>query len=209
MSQQLLFSSLLVDEHHPRRAEVEAHISARYQHAFHADIPEFMPFLVAIINEQQQLCSACGFRVALHEPLYLEHYLDAPVEHVLARHYRYPIAREQVVEIGQLASFSKGAAPVQFLAVARLLVNLGYQWCVFTATGPLFAMMTRMGLALAPMVAAAGERVGEDFQHWGEYYQHQPRVAAGSLTDGLAVLEQYRLHHEHRGLTGYDARAIG
>jgi phosphoglycolate phosphatase-like HAD superfamily hydrolase len=93
-----------------------------------------------------------------------------------------------VIEFGQLASFAHGNSPIHFFLMAEKLVEQGYEWCIFTATDPLHALMKRLGLTPTVIAEASAERVPEAEKIWGTYYQHKPRVLAGNLVEGYQHL---------------------
>jgi len=67
-------------------------------------------------------------------------------EQVLSQRFSSDIQRSNLIEFGHLASFTKGTSPTHFYLMAEMLVSMGFEWCIFTATDPLHALMTRMGL---------------------------------------------------------------
>ncbi|MDX1302232.1 thermostable hemolysin [Photobacterium sp.] len=182
------YEIVVADVSHPRRREIEYYISHRYQQAFQATICEFMPYLVALFDDQQALVSVCGYRLAKDEPLFLEQYLSQPAEVLMSTHFQRRISRDSLIEFGQLASFSCGMAPVHFSAMIHLLLEQGYHWCIFTATGPLYAMMNRMGLKPHSLMDADPTYIADADAVWGRYYHSKPRVSAGNLEDGLAMI---------------------
>ena len=84
---------------------------------------------------------------------------------------------------------------LHFYLIAEMLVNLGFEWCIFTATDPLHAMMARLGLEPHIIAQAAQNKVPYAKSTWGSYYEHQPRVLAGNLQKGL---ERLRLVQERK-----------
>ncbi|MDV5168181.1 thermostable hemolysin [Photobacterium rosenbergii] len=182
------FQLKLIGCHHPLRQDVEQHITERYRLAFNANVTDFMPLLLAVFNAQQQLKSACGIRVASTEALFLENYLSAPAEKLIMDTYHQAVERKNLIEIGQLASFSQGSAPMHFLLLTQYLIEQGYEWCIFTATDPLYAMMRRLGLAPMPLIEARAEHITNAPKIWGSYYQHHPRVCCGYLPSAYQQL---------------------
>lgn len=176
-----------VDEHHPLRADVETYVKNRYSVAFDARLQQFMPVFLVLMSGSE-VVSACGYRVANQEPLFLEQYLDESAEKAIGRLFETDIDRAQLIEFGQLASFSKGLSAQHFLQMTRHMVAMGYAWCIFTATDPLYAMMRRLGLAPQVIVEADADKV-INAHAWGRYYQYQPRIMAGDLRQGLLHLE--------------------
>lgn len=180
----------IVDKNHIDKSHVESYIQARYEKAFNAHVDEFMPMFVAIYNQQQQLLSACGYRVASDEALFLEQYLDKPADDMMSNEFGQIIERHKLIEFGQLASFSHGMSPMHFMLMAEHLVALGYEWCIFTATDPLYAMMCRLGLQPTILANANSASVTDAQYKWGTYYHHQPKVSAGNIKQGLEQLLQ-------------------
>lgn len=178
----------VIDRQHPERSKVEEHIAQRYEKAFHAQLSEFMPVLLAVYGEHDELLSACGFRVASEEPLFLEQYLTKPADELMSDVFQLPVSRHSLIEIGQLASFSQGSAPQHFFLLSQYLLEQGYQWCIFTATDPLHAMMHRLGLTPIQLSLASADHVPNAEKIWGSYYQHQPRVCGGQLLAGYQQL---------------------
>ncbi|WP_432463193.1 thermostable hemolysin [Agarivorans sp. QJM3NY_33] len=169
---------------HPLWQQVIQYITTRYQQAFDAKLDSFMPTYMAL-TENGQIKSLCGYRLANREPLFLEQYLDQTAELLLSKAFNQSIKRNQLIEFGQLASFTKGASPLHFLLMAEALVERGFAWCIFTATDPLYALMKRLGLVPTLIAEADPQRVPRAKQRWGSYYQHQPRIFAGNLQVGL------------------------
>jgi len=180
----------VVHRAHPLRNRVEKYVASRYKLAFEADIKEFMPTFLCIFTEQDELLSVCGYRIASEEPLFLEQYLPLKAEKIMQQQFSLPIQRTNLIEFGQLASFSKGISPLHFLLIARHLIEQGFEWCIFTATDPLYAMMMHLGLAPTVLSNAEQTQISNTQTTWGTYYHTSPRVSAGNLKLGLAQLER-------------------
>lgn len=179
---------VLVGENHPLRERVEQYVRERYAQAFDASLSEFMPTFACILDDEDLILSVCGFRAADTETLFLEQYLDAPAQVVLSHQFNTVIRRETVIEFGQLASFSRGISLSLFAQLSQYLVSQGYQWCIFTATGPLQALMHRFGLSPVKLTPASASRLNNGGREWGCYYASSPYVSAGSLIGGAAQL---------------------
>lgn len=179
---------------HPLWNSVVEHVSLRYQQAFGADLRVFMPGYLTLLDANS-IVSVCGFRIAADEPLFLEQYLDAPAQDLISQLFETHVERSNLVEFGHLASFAKGMSPLHFLLIAEYLVDNGFEWCIFTATDPLYALMSRLGLDPRLITSADAEKVLDSEKTWGTYYEHQPKVFAGNLLKGL---QRLRLIHQSR-----------
>lgn len=177
----------VIGSRHINRPQVEQYIRHRYQSAFNATVNEFMPYLVVLTDPQGAVCAVCGYRPAANAHLFLEQYLTSPAETLLSNALGTPIPRHQLVEIGQLASFSSGVSRFHFSIMAQLLVSQGFFWCVFTATGPLYALMRRLGLK-PTVIQQASERNVASCSDWGSYYETMPCVMGGAIAQGLNAL---------------------
>lgn len=176
----------LVPPEDPRRAEVEAFIHRVYAERFGARVQQFAPMLVAQIDDEG-LAAAAGFRAAEHGPLFLERYLDAPVEALL----QLP-TRRGIVEVGHLAARRAGEGRRLILQMGPLLAQQGVRWVVSTLTEELRHLFLRLGVAPLALGVADPQRLGPEAADWGDYYAHHPVVLAGSLETALQVLARRR-----------------
>lgn len=182
----------LIDSDHPRWAEVTSQVQCRYKQAFDAELHSFMPAFLALLKDKR-ITSLCGFRIAQNEPLFLEQYLDQSAEKLLSDIFDKNISRQGLIEFGQLASFAHGFSPLHFTLIAEKLVEFGFEWCIFTATDPLYALMKHMGLNPQIIAEANPNRISSAATIWGNYYQYQPRIMAGNLQQGLNQLNSLNL----------------
>ena len=174
----------------PRRLEAEGFIRARFAEHYNAEVPSFAPNLMLLENGER-VVAATGWRSAGDEALYLERYLDAPIENLMARLAGQPVRRARIVEVGNLAADKPGASIDVVLALSRHLDRLGYEWVVFTATRELIGIFSRLGLPLLALAAADPSRLGNEADAWGSYYETNPIVVAGKIR---TALERAALH---------------
>lgn len=187
----LLASNIQHDHCAEQRRISEAFIRQQFQTAYGASIQHFMPILLSLKDSDQQLLAALGLRPAANTPLFLEHYLNCPVEQALAASYNEPIDRADVVEVGHLAISEPGAARALITAMTAFLSAGKYQWVVFTIGPVLINSFIKLGLPLTDLGPANITALPEhERESWGTYYQQQPRVMAGRLADTRDFLLQ-------------------
>lgn len=172
----------LVPPEDPQRPEVEAFIRGVYAERFGAALQQFAPQLV-VLQDQSGLLAAAGFRPADSGPLFLERYLDAPVEQLLPQP-----SRREVVEVGHLAARRAGEGRRLILMLGPLLASQGFRWVVSTLTEELRHLFLRLGVAPLALGVADPARLGAEAGAWGHYYAHRPVVLAGSLDAALQAL---------------------
>jgi hypothetical protein len=172
---------------HPHRASCEDFIAARFQRAYGARVAHFSPYLLGIRDALARWRAASGYTPADGRLLFLEQYLDVPIEQGLARCRGRPIARESIVEVGNLAATSVGMARTLIPLLARHLHRLGYEWVVFTATHELRNTFRRLELTPLRLAPADPARLADGGAAWGSYYANNPIVMAGKISHGMRV----------------------
>ncbi|AYF85787.1 thermostable hemolysin [Pseudomonas sp. JS3066] len=174
----------------PGRSQVEDFVHRRFLSAHGADIRQFMPELLSLRNHHGALSAATGIRLAEHGPLFLEQYLERPAESLIADLAGQSVRREQVVEVGNLASINVGNARLIIVAVTWLLNLRGLEWVVFTGAPGLINSFRRLGLEPQPLGAADPGRLGEAQEQWGTYYEQKPQVFTGNIRLGFELLQR-------------------
>jgi hypothetical protein len=165
----------------PDRAELEAFVGAAFRRGHDATVTSFMPTLLSFRDRGGDLRGVVGLRGAALKPLYLEQYLEQPVETAIATATGQPVRREQVVEVGNLAGANCRAAIRMVALLPGYLLSRDYRWIVFTATSTVRGILEGFGAPLVELARADGARVAGSPDRWGRYYEKDPRVLAGFL----------------------------
>ena len=183
----------IIEPHHADRAEAEDFIRATFHDVYQADIRHFMPHLIRLTTLQDDLVAFAGYRDAASHPLYLEHYLDAPIESVLSARVGEEVKRQDIVEVGNLADAAAGGARAAIIILTAFLYSAGYRWVVFTGVPKLRNAFGRLGLDPIELGDADPARLplGER-GNWGSYYAGQPLVMGGDIHQGFASLDLLR-----------------
>jgi len=179
----------VIDIGHKDRHLVERFIHERFGIEYSADIRSFMPNLLRLATNSGELIAAAGYRPAGEHKLFLETYLDEPVEAVLSRTYGQVIPRDSIVEVGNLADAYSGGGRAAITALTAYLSGMGYQWVVFTGVKKLRNGFRRLGLEPEQIGVADISRLNSDeLKRWGRYYQSGPMVMAGNIMKGFWAL---------------------
>ena len=169
------------------RAELERYVQLAFQAKHGAHVRSFMPTLLAFRDRAGALGGVAGIRGADEGRLYLEQYLDRPVEQALvsalATRGNERVERGQIAEVGNLAGASCRAAVRMVAQIPGYLLAHRYTWIVFTATSALRGILARFDAPLVELARAEGPRVAGASDEWGRYYETDPRVYAGWLRD--------------------------
>ncbi|MFK8260488.1 thermostable hemolysin [Erwinia sp. AnSW2-5] len=168
-------------------------IREKYRETYHAHLAECMPWLLSLQDAQGKQNAACGIRLASAGPLYLEQYLDRPADVLISMHFSGEIPRHTIVEVGNFAASDGASARVMYAAVCLLLNRYHFTHIVFTGTHKIRNIFSRLRLNPVLLTDARPERLADNPQQWGSYYQYQPQVMAGELARGMAALSQNSL----------------
>ena len=185
-------------EHAPDRNAVEAYLEAAYARTFDGRIRRHYPMLMSVENGDGAVKAAVGFRFAEAAPLFLEQYLDEPVQCALARLFRAPIARDQIAEIGNLAAENHAASSFLFLNLADHLLAARRTHAVATATRQLRRRFRRLGFVTQSLTRADPARLSCGGAEWGGYYARDPEVLAGAIGQTPPCLVQVRARKSAR-----------
>jgi hypothetical protein len=179
----------ILDARSAGRREAEAFIREDYARAYGADLNHFLPQLMSLRCRDGALRAVLGFRPARGELLYLEHYLNQPVERVLAEGIAGTVTRDRLVEVGNLAVAHAGGARWLIAALTAYLYTARIDWAVFTAVTALRNAFARLGVELVTLAAAdAGRLPPEERSRWGRYYDTAPMVVAANVRQSYSAL---------------------
>lgn len=174
-----------------KRKVVENFIAERFLQIYGAKLQHFLPFLLTSI-QSESVNSALGFQPAAAQPLFLEQYLNKPIELSLPENAGQ-IDRQQIVEIGNLAASFQAGSPLLFIVVAAMLEAAGFRYVVFTATGEVRKLLQKLQLTTDLLGLAEPTLLADKGLSWGHYYQHQPVILGGSLPDAVRHLQQHKV----------------
>lgn len=163
------------------RSDAEAFIRGAFYRAHQARVATFMPTLLLLRDSDDALCGAAGCRTAQTDQLYLERYLERPVECVIGERFGRKVRREHIVEIGNFASSGSRAARRFMALLPYFLLDRDLVWVTFTATRPVRRLLEHIGARCVELGPAEGACARDGADEWGRYYTNDPRVMAGYL----------------------------
>lgn len=159
------------------RSLVESYIAGQFQQVYGARLRHFLPWLLSC-GKDQRMHGVLGLRQASSQPLFLEQYLDGPVEAQLAVRTGTPVNRADIVEIGNLVATARGGSRLLFLMLAELFAAADLTWAIFTATPEVQHLLQKLTDNQLILCRADGTRLGAELADWGSYYTTSPAVVA-------------------------------
>lgn len=172
----------VVDHDSEERALLEARIRSGFGMHFDACIEGFMPRF-AHYRHRSGATGVIGVRRADDGPLFLESYLNAPVESIVTGTTGAPVARDRIAEVGQFVVDDRDIVTSFFRDLVPFLTEKGFDWVCFTGTDRIRALLARIGFRGMPLARADETRVLGSADHWGRYYDFDPVVILGRLDD--------------------------
>lgn len=162
-------------------------IRRRFELAYGARPALRIPELLALTTAQGSILAAVGVRNAAAEALFLEDYLDRPVQHQLP----CPNGdRRQIAEFAHLAGVEAGVSRVLFASLAVWLDSANYRWVVCTGTDQLRNSFRRLGIKTHVLAKADPGRLAGGGAGWGRYYDHNPAVLAIDVAAAIHDLRE-------------------
>jgi hypothetical protein len=150
-----------------------------------------MPYLLGVTDDNNEISAVIGFRPACHDDLFLENYLDSPAERALSEACGSRVQRQQIVEVGNLASSDGESFRILMIGLVTLLDRLpGTNWIMCTVGDRLFRLLRRSRFFPLILEQANQQRLSPQQGNWGSYYQHARKVVAGNVGYGLRELKR-------------------
>lgn len=182
-------SVVVADESAPRRRDLERFVASHYARCYDARVAAFLPTLLGLVRGEEVLGVVGARRAEPGTTLYLERYLDLPVEAVLSSRRGSPVVRTDLVEVGNLAGCEAGSGRALVTTLASWLHARGIPWAVFTGTTALRNAFARLGIEATDLGPADPARLGAEGAAWGRYYDTEPRVTVVSVAATLRAGE--------------------
>lgn len=180
----------LREAHGEERTQTEHFIAERYRRNFGARVEAFMPRLFALRSvggDANGIEGALGLRSAQGR-LFVEQYLDAPIERAILAASGERVERASIVEVGHFAGLYPGAMRTMIVLLADRLQREGLGWVAFTGTRALYNAFWRMRLRPMPLCAASPDRLAPKARAaWGTYYGNDPWVYVGPVRSSIGI----------------------
>ncbi len=177
----------LLTRQHPYRSVMENYVAEGFLSRYGAQVQHFLPHFL-VLQDGRETCGVVGMQAAGKSILFLEQYLNNPVEQEISAGFQRPVDRAKVVEIGNLVSGRSGSSYLMFAVLTALLYRSGFHWMIFTATEQVERIIQRMGFTPLSLSNADPERLKDGASQWGTYYETRPKVQAGHLPTAYEML---------------------
>ncbi|MFC3031503.1 thermostable hemolysin [Pseudoalteromonas fenneropenaei] len=168
------------------RPLLEQEVREGFAKAFNADIHEFYP-LLSHLATAQGVC-VLGLRLAIHEALFVEQYLDDAIENLLAP----GTLRSAIAELGNLCSSHRSATIAHFIVVANALLANNIRYLAFTGTAQVRKLMALLQVPVLELGHADPARVPSS-NDYGSYYEAEPKTCVVDLQAAHATIANVAL----------------
>ena len=175
------------------RQLAESCIRDRFEESYGANVQQFLSHLLTM-HCPSGLSGVSGLSLAAQETLFLEQYLELPIEDELAKVLGREVDRNSIVEVGNLVAITRGASLALFIVLASSLSRAGHKHMVFTATESLRSKFSKLGFKTTFINEADPDSLRPDaMDSWGNYYKSRPQVLVGSLDAAVQAIADRNL----------------
>lgn len=183
----------------PDRQLIEDFITLAFEREFGASIEVNYPILIGLCDRAGRIRAGVGMRMASCEKLFLEQYLDMPVEITLGQNLLHQVERNVVVELGSFASTGLNMSLYLLGAAAAYLATRGFEFGLVTATDKMNRLFKMFDFHTQVICRAQKHDLLNQAMNWGTYYSCDPKVIVGSIQQCLAaVLESDTIRNNSR-----------
>jgi hypothetical protein len=180
---------VLADEGSESREFVESFAAKVYRRFYGMELKTFCREILAIKSGSTGLLSCIGINTPESGELFLEQYLDAPVEVEISSITGASVNREEIVEVGTLAVRSRGFCRLMMAVLAGYLLQRRKRYFIFTAVKALRNTFEHLGISFIPITKALPERF-QNSHEWGSYYDASPEVGFVDLAESLRQIKK-------------------
>ena len=171
------------------RTRLESYIAREFDDVYDAHITGYLPELFSM-QCHGRYSAVGGLRPATDGQLFLEQYLDCPVEDAIGNRFDTPVSRHEIIEVGNLVATHRGATQLFFMMLAAIGLQAGFRWAVFSATDKVARIIHKLNFVVLPLADADPEKLGGGAIAWGRYYETRPVVLAGDIRATVSRLRQ-------------------
>jgi hypothetical protein len=175
-----------------QRHEAEDYVARCFAKAYQARITRFMPYLLTM-SCVGNISGVAGIRPATSSPLFVEQYLDAPVEDELAVIYNRFIPRDEIFELGNLSAMRPGVCQLIYMIGASVAYRAGFRYGVFACTQQVARALQKLRFSVKSIASADPDRLTGGAVQWGSYYETLPTVTVIDIAESMRALSELPL----------------
>ena len=176
------------------RCRLESSVARHFATIYGARVSQFLPVLLGL-ESNSEIQAVVGLRPAGDGQLFLQQYLDQPIDRLIEQATAMATCESSVIEVGNLVSSSPGMARLLITALTHYLFASDFQWVAFTGTPLLLNSFSRLTLSPVVLADADPARLDQDAREWGSYYTTKPKVMAGYIPEGFRQLQSADVFH--------------
>ncbi len=202
---QPVFPLTLAKANEVGRVDAEQFIYQRFEKQHGAKVSHFLPFILSANSTNGLVSAALGFQPASYSShLFLEYYLDNDIQTTLSILTQTVVQRDDIVEIGNLASGRQRATQTLFLLLAELFYQAGYEWVVFTASPVVLQWLEKLSIETIAIRVADPAKLPDKGASWGSYYDDKPVVVASNTRQTIdrlstnPMMQYLRQSYQHQ-----------
>lgn len=169
-------------------------IRSQYWATHQATLTSLMYDRFALLDARDMPCAVVGLKPFQLSTALVERYLDVPIQALVSQVIGRSIARETLIEVGNLAADSLIQSVRLIIFLLHWLQQNGRSHAICTGTEAVRLALKRARVPFTVIGAADPSRLGEERWAWGSYYQNAPQILLVDIEQGIgAIGSQYRV----------------
>ena len=174
----------LIDRHSVDWVKAVTLVKSKYLEYFGATIDPNPDYFAVYYDAEASIKACGGISLAQSQPFFSEKYLRHSVAESIAAKLNSPVLREDIVEVGALASISHNAGSELIRLIPLLAWCKGKKYIFCTATRSLSRQFDRLGINFTELEAATPEALdANERERWGSYYSAAPSTGFINLSE--------------------------
>lgn len=174
----------LIDRHSDDWFKAVALVKSKYLEYFGATIDPSPDYFAVYYDAEANIKACGGIYLAQSQPFFSERYLTHGVAESIATKLNSPVLREDIVEVGALASISPNAGAELIRLIPLLAWCKGKKYILCTATRSLGRQFSRLGINFTELEAATPDALEvAERDRWGSYYSAEPSAGFINLSE--------------------------
>lgn len=169
----------------PEYNKVEAFINKSFKKKYSTEA-KFVPSILISLNYNKRIFEVLGMGLAESGPLFLEQYLQYPIEQEIGFFYKTAIKRESIAEMGTVISFCRSTKQLLLILLINYLYKTNREWLVLLSNSEIENTLKRMHFTTVPF---SDESIKKKEQ-WAGYLNDESRIMYGHIPSAMSILMQ-------------------
>ncbi len=182
----------LYGKENPDHDVVEDYIYRSFKKKYSANVKYSFPYVLTL-NYKKRICAAAGIRLAESGPLFLERYLQYPVEQETGMCFKTAVRRESIVELSNIISVWRGNNKLLLMLLIDLLHKVNREWLLLLSNREVEDALKKINFTTIRLSDISAKILNGEKEQWGSYFNDNSRIILCHVPSTLIILRQKAL----------------